>query len=94
MTIILFFLLFLPSCNNEEIFIVEESAIIAEETPAEETPTEEAPNTEDEVTPIDTVDDSVTTTENIAIDIEPYLNDTNFPETITISSFTLFTFMY
>lgn len=86
LTIILFFLLLLllPSCNNEELFVVEESAIVAEET--EPTEEEEEPNTEDEVIPIDTIDDNVTTTENIPVDIEPYLNDENLPQTATISN--------
>ncbi|MDG1730896.1 MAG: Ig-like domain-containing protein [Algibacter sp.] len=84
LTIILFLLFLLPSCNNEEIFVVEESAIVVEET--EPTEEEDAPNTEDEVIPIDVVDDTVTTTENIAVDLEPYLNDENLPQTITISN--------
>ena len=75
LTFILFLLLLLPSCNNEELFIAEESAI-------EE---EEVPNTEDEAHPIDAVDDSVTTTENIAVNIEALLNDLNLHETNTIS---------
>ena len=83
LTFILFFLILLPSCNNEEIFIVEESAIIAEET----TPTEEdTPNNEDTAPPIDAVDDAVITMQNVPVDIEAYLNDTNLPASITLSN--------
>ena len=85
LTIILFFLLFLPSCNNEEIFIVEESALIVEET--EET---EETNTEDEVPEpdpqIELIDDEVITTENIPVDIELHINDVNLPSLIAISN--------
>ena len=83
LTFILFFLILLPSCNNEEIFIVEESAIIADET----LPTEEdTPNNEDTAPPIDAVDDTVSTMQNVPVDIEAYLNDINLPESITVSN--------
>ena len=83
LTCLLFFLLLLPSCNNEEIFVIEESAIIEEETDPTE---EEIPNTEDEVIPIDAVDDTVNTMENTPVDIEVYLNDENLPTAITLSN--------
>ncbi|WP_298499323.1 Ig-like domain-containing protein [uncultured Algibacter sp.] len=88
LTIIMFFLLFLPSCNNEELFVIEESAIVAEEPePAEPTEEEEEdPNSEDVVPAIDLVDDNVSTLQHVPVDIEAYLNDTNLPESITLTN--------
>ena len=85
LTFILFFLLLLPSCNNEEIFVIEESAIIAEETDPTE---EETPNTEDEapVIPIDVVDDSFSTIENLPVDMDLHTNDENLPISGTIEN--------
>ncbi|GAA4937475.1 pectate lyase [Algibacter agarivorans] len=60
--------------------MIEESTIIAEE------PEEEIPNTEDEVIPIDTVDDTVITMQHLPVDIEAYLNDINLPESIILSN--------
>ena len=83
LTLFLLFLVLLPSCNNEEIFIVEESAIIAEET---EPTAEDTPNNEDVAPPIDAVDDTVITMQNVPVDIAAYLNDTNLPQSITLSN--------
>lgn len=83
LTFILFLILLLPSCNNEELFVVDESEIIAEQT--EETE-EDLPNDEDETPPIETVNDSVTTNENVPIEIRVHLNDNNLPTSGTISN--------
>ncbi len=85
LTCILFYLLLLTSCNNEEIFVLEESAIIEEETPNTE---EETPNTESEVMAIDTVDDTANTVENEQVNINVYANDLNIPNSITLSTTT------
>ena len=83
LTIILFFLLLLPSCNNEELFVVEKSAIIAEET---ENTEEDVPNSEDEVPPIQTVNDVATTIENVPVEIRVLINDNNLPSSGTLSN--------
>lgn len=76
-------LISLFSCNNEELFVIDTSTLV-EEIPEEET--EEETNTEDEAPQIDAVDDTVTTIENISVDIEAYLNDTNLPTSITVTN--------
>lgn len=85
LTVILLFLLFLPSCNNEEAFIIDESALIAEEETQDET---EEVNTEDQGQDpqVELEDDDVSTIENIALDIEPYVNDVNIPTFIDFSN--------
>ncbi|WP_162129544.1 Ig-like domain-containing protein [Algibacter luteus] len=88
MTLIFALLLLLPSCNNEEVFVIEESAIV-EEIPSEEEGTEEeTPNTEDEVpvVPVDVVDDNFITTENIPIEMVLHTNDTSLPTSGTIAT--------
>lgn len=79
LTLIFFFLLLLPSCNNEEVFVIEESQLIAEEP-------EEGNNTEDEITPIEALDDEFITSENVSVDLEVYINDSNLPSSITVSN--------
>lgn len=81
LTFIFFLLFLLPSCNNEEIFVIEQSALIAEEPE-----TEEEVNTEDSAPSIDVVDDTIFTMQNTPVDIEVHINDLNLPESITISN--------
>ncbi|WJJ95479.1 Ig-like domain-containing protein [Algibacter luteus] len=88
MTLIFALFLLLPSCNNEEVFIIEESAIVEEVPTEEETTEEETPNTEDEVpvVPVDVVDDNFITTENIPIEMVLHTNDTSLPTSGTIAT--------
>lgn len=80
----LFFILLFPSCNNEELYVLEESAFIEEE---EEPDVEEEPDeTVVPVVPVDVVDDAYSTFENVAVTIEPYLNDQEIPATFTVSN--------
>ena len=78
LTFFIFFLLLFQSCNNEDLFYVDESTYMEEET-------EQVPNNDDTNPPIDLIDDNVETKENIVVNIEPYLNDLNLPDSITIS---------
>jgi len=78
LTFFLFFLLVFQSCNNEDLFIVDES-ILTEEI------AEPLPNSEDKDLPIDLIDDSASTSQNLAVAIEPYSNDLNLPDTFIIS---------
>jgi hypothetical protein len=82
LSLIFVLFLFLPSCNHEEVFVIEESAIV------EEVPVEETPNTEDTtpVIPVDVVDDSFTTTENMAIEMVLHANDVSLPSSGTFSN--------
>ncbi len=81
LTILFFFLLLLPSCNNEEVFVLQESQLISEEEEQEE-----ENNTEDVLPPIEALDDEVITSENVSVDLELYLNDSNLPTSITLSN--------
>lgn len=81
----LFFMLLFPSCNNEELYVLDESAFIEEE---------EVPDAEEEpdngtvapVVPVDAVDDAYTTFEDSPVTIEAYLNDENLPSNFTVSN--------
>lgn len=81
----LFFMLLFPSCNNEELYVVEESTFIEEE---EEPDVEEEPDngTATPVVPVDVVDDAYSTFEDVPVVIEAYLNDENLPSAFTVSN--------
>ncbi|MFV9551025.1 Ig-like domain-containing protein [Algibacter sp. PT7-4] len=85
LTILLLFLMLLPSCNNEEIFVAE-STIIADETDEENEEENEDTDNEDVAPPIETIDDEFTTSENLSVDIELHINDINIPESVELSN--------
>ncbi|MEW4924494.1 Ig-like domain-containing protein [Algibacter sp. 2305UL17-15] len=82
--ILLFLALFLPSCNNEEIYVVEENLLI-EEIPEEEE--EEEPNNEDEnqLPAPEAIADNYTTLENTELQLDVHINDKNLTSVATIS---------
>ena len=79
LTCILFYLLLLTSCNNEELFVSEQETVAIEE---------EAPNTQEETMQVDTLDDMVNTIENVQVNINVYNNDLNLPNSISLSATT------
>jgi pectate lyase len=83
--LITIFIIFLSvySCNNEELYAVEENLLTEEE---EEVPVEE--EVLDVVDIVEAVNDTIRTSENKAIDFKPYSNDFNLPESILLSNTT------
>ncbi|WP_042248232.1 Ig-like domain-containing protein [Jejuia pallidilutea] len=83
--LITIFIIFLSvySCNNEELYAVEENLLTEEE---EEVPVEE--EVLDVVDIVEAVNDTIKTSENKAIDFKPYSNDVNLPESILLSNTT------
>ncbi|GAA4898952.1 pectate lyase [Flaviramulus aquimarinus] len=71
----------MPSCNNEELYEIDESLI-----------TEELPSSEDETPPEDKIifieaeNDTATTLQNTPVDIIVYTNDSNIPSSINITN--------
>lgn len=80
--IIVLFLTFFSSCNNEELYVSQ----IEEEIIEEEVPKEETPGTEAEVFQIELADDSQQTDENMPVEIKIFENDTSIPLNFSISN--------
>lgn len=80
--IIFLFILVLPSCNNEELFVVEESVIKEEDVSTDE---EDEPTNEDEVILVDVIDDTFDTIENVPVELVLFENDISLPEAGSLS---------